>query len=97
MALALARFLDTETNTKFLGFVAQANSLKEARYFFAESGSEFNINGRYKYLYLYPWYFNLNEIIKDKLKERANTLGYDWLKVEDEIDGFFYNKLHDGV
>ena len=95
MALMLARFVDTETNTKFLGFLTQASNPKEARYFFAENGREFNINNRYKFLYVYPWYFNLDKVIKDEFKKRANNFGYDWLKIEDEIDGFFYSKWQD--
>lgn len=97
MSLMLARFVDTKTNTKFLGFLAQAEDPKDARYFLAENGNEINTTGRYKCLYTYPWYFNLNEIIMDEFEKRAKSFGYDWLKIDDETDGFYYDRWQDEV
>lgn len=79
----------------FLGFLAQAENPKDARYFFAENGCEFNTTDRYKCLYTYPWYFNLNEVIRKEFENRAKNWGYDWLTIDGEKDTFYYDRWQD--
>lgn len=97
MSLILARFMDTETNTKPLGFVVQDSNLEKVRYFLAENGQEITIKDRYKCLYSYPWYFNLDKVIRKEFENRAKDWGYNWLTIDGEKDTFYYDKWHDEV